>query len=239
MRPWFTFIVTFILVFALLVLLFVVNFVLTNRQVFETKFDIIIMFPYVGWSHTWVGVQFMYIIAGSLLLGALIIAITTLGLDTKRVLKLRSMRKELKRLQEALQKAQTLPEIQKQEEEEQIPEVREEPLEFTESLSATPEDITKSFEDTIQKEEFLGRSKKRSEEEQTDRSIAESDGRSKGDGEIRDRETGPEQELGEEQPEDSTLDKDKKLSKETPVEAEVIENAEFSEEEQNSKENGT
>ena len=112
----------------ILILLFVVNFVLTNRDMLEATFNIVIEVPYVGWSHTWEKVQFMYIIAGSILLGALVIAISTLILDTKRTLKVRSLRKELKRLQEALQHAPQYV-VEKPDEEEQLPDVEEEPVE--------------------------------------------------------------------------------------------------------------
>jgi len=165
MRPWFTFIVTFILVVALLVLLVVVNFVLANRLMFEAKFDVVMPLP--GWSHTWEGVQFMYILTGSMLLGALIIVITTLGLDTKRTLKLRSVRKELNQLQEALQKAQSLQETPlSDEKKEQVLGGAEESGALSASPSITPADITRSFEDTIQKGDFLGESKKSPADEQ-------------------------------------------------------------------------
>ena len=100
-------IVSIILVLALLILIFVVNFVLSNLAMFQTPFDIIIRVPFTQWSHTWQGVEFMYIIAGSVLLGALVIALSTWVLDTKRKLKLRSVRKELKRLQEDLKETKS------------------------------------------------------------------------------------------------------------------------------------
>jgi hypothetical protein len=233
MRPWFTFIVTFILVVALLVLLFVVNFVLSNREMFEAKFDVIIPLPYVAWSHTWEGVQFMYIITGSILLGALIIAITTLGLDTKRALKLRSMRKELIRLQEALQKAQSVQEAQKPDETEQLPEVVEESVEVPDSAAITPEDITKSFEDTIQKDDFLGESNKRFEDEQREENIEGSSVQASVTEETGNEEVGTEQEPVKEKKEDSLSDRDKKLLEETPVEAELVESEEDSQKKKN------
>ena len=164
MRSWFTFIVTVMLVLAVLILLFVVNFVLTNRVMFEARFDIVIPLQFIGWSHTWEGVQFMSIITGSILLGALIVAVTTLGLDTRRTLKLRGMRKEIKRLQAALEKAEALQAAPEPPEKEPIPAV-EETAAFADSATVTPEDITKSFEDTIQKGAFLTEAEKPAVEE--------------------------------------------------------------------------
>jgi hypothetical protein len=212
MRPWFTFIVTLIVVVALLVFILVVNFVLDNQDMFKQTFNIklTLPFPFAKWSHTWTEIQFISIIAGSLLLGALIIVITTLGLDTKRALKIRSMRKELKQLQEALQKAQASLETQKPIREEQPPAVEEEPVEIVDSSSATPEEITKSFEDTIQKSDFLDRTKQRHEEGQSDEGIETT-------------EPGLDREAGEAHTGDFPLDKDKKDAHETPVEAEVVE----------------
>lgn len=246
---WFTFIVTIVIILVLLFFAFVVTFVLENREMFETTFSIIMPFPY----HVWENVKFVYIIIGSFLLGlsvAVILTVTSLILDTKRALKLKSMRKELGRLQEALQEAQTEREVQEQEKEEQLPEIEEEPVEFTESSPATPEEIAKSFEDTVENSDFLENVKKRREEEQTDQDIHESDEPSSGDvyEQLRDKEAPteeePTEELVEEEPteadikedeEDSTVDEDQKLSEETPVEAEIVEKKEPSEEEQETK----
>lgn len=150
MRPWFTLVVVCLIALSLLVFLFVVDFVLINRTMFEQSFNIQLRF--LWWSHTWVEVQFMYIIAASILIGALVIAITTLGLDTQRTLKLRSMRKELKRLQSALQEAQTtLQSVSPPIEEQVRPEIVSEPVERPEMTSPTPEMVVKSFEDAVQK----------------------------------------------------------------------------------------
>ncbi len=213
MRPWFTFIVTFIVVVALLVCILVVNFVLDNQEMFKQTFNIklTLPFPFAKWSHTWTEIQFIYIIAGSLLLGALIIAITTLGLDTKRALKIRSMRKELKQLQEALQTAQASLGTQQPIRAEQSPVVEEEPVEIVDSSSATPEEITKSFEDTIQKSDFLDRTKQRYEEGQSEQDVETT-------------ETRVERESDETPLDSVPLEKAKKDAQAIPVEAEVVEN---------------
>jgi hypothetical protein len=116
-------------------------------------------------------VQFVYIIAASILIGALLIAVTTLGLDTKRMLKLRGMRKELTRLQQALQEAQALHEAKVQEEQEIVTQVEEESSEVPVSGLASPEEISKSFEDTIEKDDFLEASKKRREEQEEEKDL--------------------------------------------------------------------
>ena len=189
------FTVTVILVFALLILMFVVNFVLTNIEMFQTPFNIIISFPFIKWSHTWEGIEFMYIIAGSVLLGALVIALSTWVLDTKRKFKLRSMRKELKRLEEALQEARaSLPE-EKTLVEKGTPE--DETSDVTgPSSSVTPEEITKSFEDAVQNGDFLQESRENLEEGPT---------------------THPEP-----AEENVITEVDKQLPQETPIEAELV-----------------
>jgi DNA-binding protein YbaB len=240
MRPGFMVIVIIIIMLSFIVLFSIIDFVLTNRVMFETTFDIIIKVP--GWSHTWEGVQFMYILAGSFLLGALVIAIITLGLDTKRTFKLRNMRKELRRLQESLQNAQqSLQEKEVELEEEQPPvveeEIDEEPIETTDSASVTPEEITKSFEDTVQKNDFLEKSEKSYKEEQED----EDEIREEKSDIWRREDTVTEEVEGEQEPpeekvEDSTLDRDQELLEETPVEAEVIESEELAEEQESETE---
>ncbi len=237
MRPGFTLIVIVILVSSLLLFLFIVNFVLVNRVMFETKYDIVITLP--GWSHTWEGVQFMYIIAGSVLLGALIIAITTLGLDAKRILKLRHLRKELQSLQEALQKAQqSVQAVETKNPEEPLPGVEEVegPGESPDSGSVTPEEITKSFEDAVEKRNFLEYSKKRREEEQENENLKELDIRARIAEEpvTEDVVTAPE--LRETQAENSTPVKDQEMSEELPVEAEVVDSGEDSRKKRTSKE---
>jgi hypothetical protein len=157
MRPWFTFVVICLIVLSLLVFLFIVDFVLLNRAMFDQSFNIQIRF--LAWSHTWTEIPFMYIVAASILIGSLVIAITTLGLDTQRALKVRSLKKELKRLQQSLQEAQSnvskaspSPEAQTV-----VPHVIEPSPEVNETSSPTPNEINKSFEDVVQKSDFLER----------------------------------------------------------------------------------
>lgn len=235
MRPGFMVMVIIVIVLAFIVLFSIIDFVLTNRVMFETTFDIVIKVP--GWSHTWEGVQFMYILAGSFLLGAVVIAVITLGLDTKRTLKLRSIRKELKHLQEALQNAQqSLQEKETQAEKEQPPiveeELDEEPVEMSASASITPEEITKSFEDTVQKSDFLEKPKKRREEGQGDEDENEKESGVWGTEDAVTEKEEIEPEPSEEKIEDSTPDRDKELLEETPVEAEVVEHEELAEEQE-------
>ena len=198
------FIVTIVLVFALLVLMFVVNFVLTNIEMFQTPFDIVFSVPLLKWSHTWEGIEFMYIIAGSVLLGALVIALSTWVLDTKRKIKLRSMRKELKRLDQELQEIKTS--FSKEEEAvEDVSTAGEEAPEFPDSSSATPEEITKSFEDSVKDSDFL----KESQEDFDEEPITKPD-------------------LEEE---NVISEEDKQLLQETPIEAELVDSEELSTEE--------
>lgn len=160
------FTVSIILVLALLVLIFIVNFVLTNLTMFQTPFDIVISLPFVNWAHTWEGVEFMYIIAGSILIGALVIAISTWVLDTRRKLKLRNMRKELKRLEQALQeaKAASFPE---EDIAQDVTTSGEEPSDFVAQTPPSPEEITRSFEDAVQEKDFFQKSRKNLDEKLT------------------------------------------------------------------------
>jgi len=157
--------ISIILVFALIILIFVVNFVLTNLTMFQTPFDITISVPFINWSHTQEGIEFMYIIAGSVLAGALVIGLSTWVLDARRKFKLHNMRKELKRLEQALQEAKaSLPQ------EEPVEEGltgEEESSEFPDSTSASPEEITKSFEEAVQGKDFFQKSRKNLDEKLT------------------------------------------------------------------------
>lgn len=203
MRPWFTLTVIGILACCLLVFLFIVDFVLINREMFEMPFNITIRVPFTSWSHIWAEVQFMYILSTSVLLGAVIVALTTLIFDTKRALKVRSMRKELARLQKALQEAQALlPEHPENEEkvgvppedasEEETPPAVIEPVENEKSV--TPEEITHSFEDAVEQGDFLKVAQKRVEDE-----LERHDGL-RPEGNIRARVTGADVEPAGEQP---------------------------------------
>lgn len=156
------FTVSIILVVTLIILVCVVNFVLTNIQMFQAPFDIVISLPLTGWSHTWEGVNFMYIIAASILLGALIIGLSTWVLDAKRKLKLRNMRKELNRLEKALQEAKvSLP----HENASELDDFTEEGnINSSESASPTPDQIAKSFEDAVHSEDYVEQSAEHADE---------------------------------------------------------------------------
>jgi ABC-type multidrug transport system fused ATPase/permease subunit len=193
------FTVTVILVFALVILMFVVNFVLTNIEMFQTPFDIVISFPLIKWSHTWEGIEFMYIIAGSVLLGALVVALSTWVLDTKRKLRLRSMRKELNRLKEALQEATaSLPEANTSGESTVSEDEQSEDTGL--SSSVTPEEITKSFENVVQDSDFLQESSEKFDENAT----LQTESTEKGD----------------------MSDAENQLPQETPIEAELVDSEE-------------
>ncbi len=196
------FTVSIILVLALLVLIFIVNFVLTNLAMFQTPFDIIVSIPFTNWAHTWKGVEFMYIIAGSILVGALVIAGSTWVLDTKRKLKLRNMRKELNRLEQALQEAKTS--FPQERADEGVTTPDEEVAELTSPPSPSPEEITRSFEDTVQGKDFFQKSRKNLDEKLTSDKSGEEDAYS------------PESER-------------QQLLRETPIEAEVVESEEAEE----------
>ncbi len=140
-------IVSIVLVLVLLLFIFIVDFVLSNLAMFQTPFDIVIRVPFTQWSHTWEGVEFMYIIAGSVFLGALSIALSTWVLDTKRKLNVRSTRKELKRLQVAVEEAKAS--FPKEEP------ASEKSSDGEEAADVTPEEITRSFEDAVDDGDFL------------------------------------------------------------------------------------
>lgn len=189
------FTVSIILVLALLVLIFIVNFVLTNLAMFQTPFDIVMTVPFVNWSHTWEGVEFMYIIAGSVLIGALVIAINTWILDARRKLKLRNMRKELKRLEQALQEAKAS--LPQEDVAKDVSTAGEESPDLAASSSPSPEEITRSFEDAVQEKDFFQKSRKNLDEK------LPSDKSGKEEGDVPE----PEQQ---------------QLLQETPIEAEVV-----------------
>lgn len=147
------------IVFALILLIAIVDFVLVNETMFKAPFDIIFRVPFSEWKYTLEDVQFIYLIAGSVLFGALIIAISTFVLDAKRKLKLRSLRKELKVLQRSIEEAKAaLPEEKSQE---QAVEENPMPSGSVDEASATPEDITKSFEDAVESGDFLSTPQKK------------------------------------------------------------------------------
>lgn len=202
------FLFTIILVVVLLIFMFVVDFVLTNVEMFRASFDIVIGVPlFKRWSYTLEGIEFMYIIAGSVLLGALVVALGTWVLDVKRKLKLRNTRKELKRLQQAIQEAKSsLP----PEEEAETPKADEA------APSPTPEEITKSFEDTVQQRGFL---------EETEKSPGEPE-------EQAGYETVEEQKGETIEQEYTSSETERSLPRETPIEAELVESEHLLEEEE-------
>jgi hypothetical protein len=230
MRPWFTLTIIGILACCLLVFLFIVDFVLINREMFEMPFNITIRVPFTSWSHIWTEVQFMYILSTSILLGAAIVALTTLIFDTKRALKVRSMRKELARLQKALQEAQALmPEQTEHGEKADAPaeDMSEEetsaaiePVENEEPV--TPEEITHSFEDAVEQGDFLKVAQKRVEDE-----LERHDGL-RPEGNIRARVTDTDAESADEQPQPEDThqaevpDEDLQRDHETPSAEDVI-----------------
>ena len=136
-------IVIFILILIVAVALLVVSFVLANIAMFQTPIDLVI------WKYTWNDIPFLYFVGGSFLLGALIVGISVIILDTKRQLNIRALRKELKQLQKAVQEAKAaLPK------EEAVSPQRDETSASEASANATPEEVTKSFEDTVESGNF-------------------------------------------------------------------------------------
>ncbi len=139
-------IVIFILILIVAVALIVVSFVLANIAMFQTPIDLVI------WKYTWNDIPFLYFVGGSFLLGALIVGISVLILDTKRQLNIRALRKELKQLQKAVQEAKVaLPKEEvasPQHDETSAPES---------SANATPEEVTKSFEDAVESGDFYSK----------------------------------------------------------------------------------
>jgi hypothetical protein len=117
----------------------------------------------------------MYILTVSILLGATIVALTTLIFDTRRALKVRQMRKELARLQQALQEAQSLlptpPSSEKKEGKEAIEDIAEQETASDNAAlekdqkPVTPQDIAHSFEDAVEQGDFLQAAQKRMEED--------------------------------------------------------------------------
>lgn len=243
MRSWFTLVATCLIVLLLIFFAFVAMFVLENREMFETTFTIVMPFPYYVWEN----VKFVYIIIGNFLLGlsvALIISFISLLLDTKRALKQKNMKKELKRLQQALQEAQALHKAAAKEEPETVSQIEEESPEMAVAPPASPEEISKSFDDTIEKGDFLDTSKKRREDESGKGFDSE-------ETDIRERVTGtgdvgpvaeqeaeaeeeaeseagaePETETEEEPLEETSSEHDKDFLGDTSVEAELVEEEE-------------
>jgi hypothetical protein len=152
-------------------LIALVDFVLRNPMFAET-FAIKIGVPFTQIEYIQEDVGFIYIIAGSLLLGALLIAISTWVLDAKRKLKVRGLRKELKSLQKSIEEAKaSLPEQEEQkgEDAETVTDMAD--GDESPEISLGPEEITKSFEDAVKGGDFLDKS---SEEEPDEEHVPES-----------------------------------------------------------------
>ncbi|PID55678.1 hypothetical protein CSB45_14865 [candidate division KSB3 bacterium] len=138
------------LIIGALSLIVLVDVVLRNPMFTET-FVIKVGVPFTQIEYIQENVDFIYIIAGSLLLGAFVIAISTWVVDTKRKLKVRSLRKELKTLQKAVKDAkEKLPqdvELQTRVEADDDGDASEK--------SFGPEEIKESFKDVVEEEDFL------------------------------------------------------------------------------------
>ncbi|GAK53676.1 hypothetical protein U14_04943 [Candidatus Moduliflexus flocculans] len=139
--------VFFFALLTLLALFIIVGFVVNNIGMFQTPFDIVVGMS--SWKHTWEDVPFIYLIGGSFLLGMTIIVISVVIFDAKLKLKIRALRKEVKQLEQAVKETKSmLPQ----------PEVGMPPKSFSDTLEEqtdiTPEDVAKSFEDTVQSGDF-------------------------------------------------------------------------------------
>jgi cell division protein FtsL len=183
------------------------------------------------WSYTFTveKVTFIYIIAGSVLLGALVVTVGSWVLDAKRRLKKRSLEKELKRLQKSIQEAKSsLPPEEIQPSEEVTPSTEGEPSKFPDSSTATPEDITKSFEDTVEQSDDVLEETKEDSEEETEESVeGETTPESRS---VPEYETVTEPEEKNAYPETSS-EIEESVPQETPIEAELVENGEDGDEE--------
>lgn len=209
------------IIVVVLILIFVVNFVVTNVEMFQSSFDIVIGFPFIErWSYTIEDIKFIYIVGGSVLLGALVIVIGTWVLDTKRKITFLRMKKELKRLQQAIKEAKSSLPPETQSSEGTSSAAEGEPSEFIDSSTVTPEEITKSFEDTVQQSDVLDETKELSPEPEN----------------VPERETVTKSEESPVEREPSSYDTDKSLPQKTAIEAELVENDEPSEEEHLSEE---
>jgi hypothetical protein len=224
MRPWFTFVGICLVILGIIGLLFVVNFVLVNQDMFKATYNITV--PYLK-SEPWIAVPFIHIMAGSVLLGALIVAIITLGFDAKRTLKINSMKKQLKQLQEDLRKAQAQKEAQ--EFEAKRPDLETQIAQNATKFSPesadvapiTPEDITKSFEDAVDKKDFLGDVPKEFEDKTIPTNVEKTDPQvttAEIERQSNDRESEPA--ATQEYP---FLRKEAEFEQEAPVEATVVE----------------
>jgi hypothetical protein len=205
----------FVWIFLILGAVFIialVDFVLRNPMFAET-FVIKIGIPFTQIEYTKENVEFIYIIAGSLLLGALVIAVSTWVLDAKRKLKVRSLRKELKSLQKAVEDAKTsLPQQEEKNTDKSADTAGTEDQAEPPEASLGPEEITKSFEDAVAGGDFL---EKPLEEESAE-------------GEDADAHTA--------EAEESSGEEEKRLPQDTAIEAEVVDSDEQAVEDESASE---
>jgi hypothetical protein len=208
----------FVWIFLILGALFIialVDFVLRNPMFAET-FVIKIGIPFTQIEYTQEEVGFIYIIAGSLLLGALVIAVSTWVLDAKRKFKVRSLRNELKKLKKAVEEAKaSLPQQEEKEADEVFENADTEELTEPSETSLSPEEITKSFEDAVEGGDFL--------EKPLEEDSAE----------------GEEPETHPTGAEESSEGNEKRLPQDTAIEAEVVDSDEQAVEDEATSEENT
>jgi hypothetical protein len=191
------------LMFGAVFLIALVDFVLRNPMFAET-FVVKIGVPGLkNIEYVKEDVGFIYIIAGSFFLGALVIAVSTWVFDARRKLKVRSLRKELKNLQKAVEETKASLPQQEEKSADGAPDTAgaEEQIEAPEA-SLGPEEITKSFEDAVEGGDFLEKTleKEAAEGEKPDAHVAEA--------------------------EESSGEEEKRLPEDTPIEAEVVDSDE-------------
>ena len=100
------FISIFIVILILLVLLFIVTFVLNNLEMFQQAFIIHFNIPYVG-HYASQPIQFVYLIAGCILIGALVTAIPGWFVNIRLLRMIKKQRKELENLQKESESLKT------------------------------------------------------------------------------------------------------------------------------------
>jgi len=139
--------VFFVALLTLVVLFIIVGFVINNIAMFQTPFDIVVGMS--SWKHTWEDVPFIYLIGGSFLLGMTIIVVSVVIFDAKLKLKIRALRKEVKRLEQAVNDAKTmLPDSTETTPQNSFTENPEEQADIT------PDDVTRSFEHSVKSGSF-------------------------------------------------------------------------------------
>ncbi len=143
------YIVFFFALLILLALFMIGGFVVDNIEMFQTPFDIVLGIPFSPWKHTWEDVPFMYLVGGSFLLGMTIIVVSVVFFDVKLKLKIRALRKEVKTLEKSVADGKLMiPKVEMPVQQNTLTEMLEEQADIT------PEDVTKSFEDTVKTGDF-------------------------------------------------------------------------------------